>query len=334
MKSSGIKKVLSIIVKILPFLAGALVFISVIRIPTGLRIFLVESGSMRPAIPVGAVVLSHETDLIKAGDIITFKRQIGDASFVTHRVKEVRDGMIFTQGDANNARDDGYVLRSQVLGKVIFALPYLGYLLIFIKTLPGTLIFIGIPAIFIILEELRNIKRELGKDKYVTAGFKRIVIAGLILFVAIKFASSSQTANSFYVDRRVLFKTGITTVSDMPSSSQASSSASPAPQEKNTIFTEFDTLSHILTVTVGNLDPIPETIDYQITYDADTKSQGIAGSAKYDPAMKGKFDKPVVLGTCSGIVCVYDAGVKNVHIVIILHGKGDEYITLSKDVQL
>lgn len=307
---------------------------SIVRIPTGIRIFLVESGSMRPTIPVGAVVLSHETDLIKAGDIVTFRRQIGDASFVTHRVKEVRDGMMFTQGDANNARDDGYVLRNQVLGKVIFVLPYLGYLLIFIKTLPGTFIFIGIPAIFIIFEELWNIKKELVKGKYVTVGFKRIIIAGSILFVAIRLVSLSQSSNSFYIDRRVLFKTGITTVSNIQFPNQASPSVSPTPGEGNNISTEFDILSHILTVTVGDLDPIPATIDYQITYDTDVKSQGIAGSVKYDPAMNAEFGKSVVLGTCSGIVCVYDSGIKNIHIVITLHAEGSKDIVLKKDVQL
>ncbi len=71
----------------------------------------VLSGSMRPTIPQGAmvVVTPVEPSKIRVGQILTFAVPEGDHQIVSHRVIEIlRDGdrpVIRTQGDANDAPD-------------------------------------------------------------------------------------------------------------------------------------------------------------------------------------------------------------------------------------
>ena len=97
----------------------------------GIRPYVVYSGSMEPGIPTGAVVFSREEDFSpKEGDIITFR--VND-TVVTHRVIENRNGICTTKGDANKTADPVSVEQSQIIGRVVFHLPYLGYVIHFLK---------------------------------------------------------------------------------------------------------------------------------------------------------------------------------------------------------
>ena len=58
-----------------------------------------------------------------------------------------------TKGDANNDVDAGLTLHSQVIGKVVYKLPILGYLVSFVKTQLGFTLLIVIPATVIIYSE-------------------------------------------------------------------------------------------------------------------------------------------------------------------------------------
>ncbi|MFA6670553.1 MAG: signal peptidase I, partial [Bacillota bacterium] len=56
----------------------------------GFQLFMVESGSMEPTLPVGTVILSRQPrdkHNLKAKDIVTFRSSAG--SVVTHRIIEV-----------------------------------------------------------------------------------------------------------------------------------------------------------------------------------------------------------------------------------------------------
>lgn len=129
------------------------------------------SGSMYPAIHTGSMVVDESVATYKKGDIITFKKP-GDSYTVTHRIVAVKkdtSGNVFYQvkGDANSAPDPGLVPQSSVIGKVMFSIPYVGYFIAFLKTLPGLLLVIIIPATLIIYSQLLQIKREVSsiKDK-------------------------------------------------------------------------------------------------------------------------------------------------------------------------
>ena len=97
----------------------------------------VISGSMRPSLDVGDVVIIAKVsaDTIKPGDIIQFREAEGIAT--VHRVveiQEIEENMVFvTQGDANRAPDPDPVLADNVVGKVIFSIPKVGWAAIAVK---------------------------------------------------------------------------------------------------------------------------------------------------------------------------------------------------------
>ena len=133
----------------------------------GINFFTIYSGSMTPAIPVGSVVVAPPVDAsdVEVGDIITFRALAGADKIVTHRVYEVlpNDGlpMFRTAGDANAAPDGNAVPAENVIGKVWFHLPFLGFFSSFVRSSLGFLLFICLPALVITSLEARNIIIEL-----------------------------------------------------------------------------------------------------------------------------------------------------------------------------
>lgn len=97
----------------------------------------VISGSMRPALDVGDVVIIAKVsaDTIKPGDIIQF-REVGGVTTV-HRVVEIREiegkKVFITQGDANSEPDDNPVIPENVVGKAVFDIPKIGWAAIAVK---------------------------------------------------------------------------------------------------------------------------------------------------------------------------------------------------------
>ncbi|PFG19050.1 signal peptidase I [Serinibacter salmoneus] len=91
----------------------------------------VLSGSMEPAISVGDMVVSVPQERYELDDVVTFQPVSGDPTLVTHRVVGVTIGpggpSYLTRGDANGADDDP-IVQEQVMGKVIYTIPYVGYL--------------------------------------------------------------------------------------------------------------------------------------------------------------------------------------------------------------
>ena len=90
---------------------------------------------MGSALPVGSLALAVSQQEYFVGDIVTFKIP-GSEKLLTHRVVEISAisdangiGVIRTKGDANNVVDDWQLTDEDILGKIIFHIPYLGYLL-------------------------------------------------------------------------------------------------------------------------------------------------------------------------------------------------------------
>lgn len=101
---------------------------------TGSVPLTVLTGSMSPAYEPGSVVVVRPTpvDDLKIGDVITFQKESGDPTVVTHRIVSLGvtgDGsrQFVTQGDANNTPDAAPVSKPQVRGKVWYSVPYVGY---------------------------------------------------------------------------------------------------------------------------------------------------------------------------------------------------------------
>ena len=147
-----------------------LLLISSFRIPMfPLDTRAVLSGSMEPAISTGSVVFIYPRASYNEGDIITFRRKDSSLELpITHRVvvKENVDGGVAyqTKGDANEYIDGGVVSPDEVYGKVFFHIPFIGRLLDLVKTPIGFSFLIIVPALLVIFDEIKKIRRELSKD--------------------------------------------------------------------------------------------------------------------------------------------------------------------------
>lgn len=156
--------IISVLV-LIPTLSG-----SELNIPY--RFFAVESGSMRPLIEEGdLIVVKTQNTGYNIGDIITFKFK-GSNNRVnnTHRIVDIHtdnDGSkeYITKGDFNSVIDVDPVTEDRIVGKYVFGIPYLGYPIRFVQTVPGLILLIVIPSTVLIYEEIQNIKRELNKRK-------------------------------------------------------------------------------------------------------------------------------------------------------------------------
>ena len=131
----------------------------------GSNLLVVQSQSMEPAVPMGAVAVTRMVPAsnVVQGDVITFRANagFGNGDLITHRVIGVDDRggevLFETKGDASEQPDIDLVPGSDLLGKVWFAMPLVGFALAFIRTPLGFAIIVGIPAAFIIAGELKTV---------------------------------------------------------------------------------------------------------------------------------------------------------------------------------
>ena len=118
----------------------------------------VLSGSMEPGIKVGDLIIAKKTDPsnVKEGDVVTFK--MNSVVNVTHRVVEVfnNDNNISfkTKGDANNIADDTLVQGDNLVGKLVFRIPKLGYFIDWVTTPLGFGILFILPVIILLSREV------------------------------------------------------------------------------------------------------------------------------------------------------------------------------------
>jgi signal peptidase len=137
----------------------------------GWHLDIVYGGSMEPAIKIGSLVVTKpvQPQDIKVDDIITYRSAAESGMVTTHRVIEVmyNDGsFVFrTKGDANEDPDINPVAADELVGKLAFNIPYLGYLAPFVRTRLGMILLIGLPVAAIIGMELRNIRKMLAERK-------------------------------------------------------------------------------------------------------------------------------------------------------------------------
>jgi signal peptidase len=150
-------------------IVAILLLVSVFPVTGNIKVLTVLSGSMEPAIHTGSVVVIKPMVNYKVGDVITFGPNTKIQIPTTHRIVEIRaqEGQTIykTRGDANNAEDMKEVLAKDVIGKVVFDIPYFGYIVEFIRKPIGLLLVVVLPAIFIVYDEVKKIMKEIKKIK-------------------------------------------------------------------------------------------------------------------------------------------------------------------------
>ena len=122
----------------------------------GYDVFVVKGGSMAPAIRAGSVVVAERVDphTVEIGDIITFRRPQRPDHPVTHRVVAVRleDGVpaFQTMGDANGSPDPEEVSAALPISRLVYTVPFTGYVLAFGRSHLGKALLVGLPLLLLL----------------------------------------------------------------------------------------------------------------------------------------------------------------------------------------
>jgi signal peptidase len=124
---------------------------------------------MEPAIKTGSLVFIKPETGYAVGDVITFGKDTKKDIPTTHRIMEMRiqegKSVYRTRGDANENEDMREVSASEVIGKVLFDIPYAGFVLDFAKKPAGFVLLIILPATVIIFDEVQTIWAEVRKKR-------------------------------------------------------------------------------------------------------------------------------------------------------------------------
>ncbi len=107
----------------------------------GVQPTIISSGSMRPSLDTGDVVIvtDVEIDEIKEGDLIQYEWNEFSTIHRVHKVHNLGEGttpiMFTTKGDANDEPDVDPVMPDQVTGKVVFNIPKIGWIPLVLKSI-------------------------------------------------------------------------------------------------------------------------------------------------------------------------------------------------------
>lgn len=112
------------------------------------RSYIIVTPSMKPTINPGDMILVKKTDIdkLEKGDIITFNI---DNIVATHRIEEIDGDSITTKGDNNNLEDTP-INKSDVIGRFVFSIPKIGYIISFAIS-PVGLVTMGSIIVFIFI---------------------------------------------------------------------------------------------------------------------------------------------------------------------------------------
>lgn len=131
-----------------------------------IRSFVVQTGSMEPAINAGSVSFAIKQTTYELGDVVTFENR--SKLNVTHRISQtmVQDGEVFyqTQGDSNKDPDSELIFQKSIIGKNVLTIPLVGKIFSALKTSQGFLGMIVMPGLIFIVLEILNIKKELESE--------------------------------------------------------------------------------------------------------------------------------------------------------------------------
>ncbi|MCX6759561.1 MAG: signal peptidase I [Candidatus Nealsonbacteria bacterium] len=150
-------------------LVAILLIVSAFPIPGNYKVLVVQSGSMEPKIKTGSIVVVKPEKDFKIGDVITFGPYSKTKAPTTHRIYDMKvvggEPIYITKGDANNAPDTREIKKADIVGKVLFSVPFLGYAVDFAKKPIGFALLIIVPAALIIVDEIKKIYAEIKKKK-------------------------------------------------------------------------------------------------------------------------------------------------------------------------
>lgn len=162
-------KVIDIILGII-FTAAIILMLLLVGVRLfGLAPYVVTSGSMEPVYPVGSIVYAKDVpaEQLVVGDDITF--YLDQDVVATHRIGEIypKEGEVQTYGvnnidsEGNHINDARTVDFDQIIGKVKYSIPMVGFVYLFLRTTYGKIaVLIIVLALFTSSQAIKYLKKE------------------------------------------------------------------------------------------------------------------------------------------------------------------------------
>lgn len=167
------KKIFVILIILIIFIVGTYIGFSFVA-PNqvidilGFKPYVVKSDSMKPVIKRGDLIIvkKTKTNSLKPNDIVAFKKDKN--MLIAHYIADVdinkENQLVFrTKTSINKEKKDwdvGAVKRKQVIGKVTKTIPFIGYIVLFFKSIYG--IITALAAIILIYVLRSKIEEEKG----------------------------------------------------------------------------------------------------------------------------------------------------------------------------
>ena len=168
-KFKAILKVIYYLLLAFIALVAILVIVSAFPITGNYKLMTVLSGSMEPSIKIGSIVMVKPMSVYNINDVITFGPYSKIKSPITHRIVDIKvnngNELYITKGDANDTPDMREITKRDIVGKVFFSVPFIGYAVDFARKPYGFALLIIIPALIIIYDEARKIFGEIKRLK-------------------------------------------------------------------------------------------------------------------------------------------------------------------------
>lgn len=297
-------------------LFGLILYILMFQV-NGWRAFTVLSSSMEPAINTGSLVFIKKipAEKLREGDIITFNAPRSNNITVTHRIviKELENNAIKikTKGDKNKTADSWTIYDSAILGKVEYVIPYIGYGFSFLNSKIGILLFIVLPSMWILLDEIHYLIKLIKENILI----KNKLNSVLLLLIGFSILLSNLNPPNTYAlvsDSAILNETTYIVT------------ANPNPELRIHFSENKKYLSFLLTNISGY-----DFFEYNLTYKHNMPVIGERLTGNEHITGKEKFEKAILLGTCSDKSCVYHKRIMDIELEVTLINKSGNKVTLK-----
>jgi len=136
---------------------------------------IVQGNSMLPTIQPGSLVITKKSPEYHIDEIVSFvQKEHGQKKVIVHRIIDETDKGFVIKGDNNAKKDPGFPTFDDINGKVIFATPYFGDLILILRN--PVALFISSIVITIIQYVRKEIKTKKEKMRRIRLGLPVIKV--------------------------------------------------------------------------------------------------------------------------------------------------------------
>jgi signal peptidase I len=131
------------------------------------KLFYIETSSMEPMVKKGSIIISKKSIIVEPGNVIIFQDPTKMSRYIVHRfiTYDSENKLMITKGDNNNTSDPWLVSSDLIYGKMLFSVPFLGYVIKFTQKPLGILLFFILPLGYFLMTDLSVIGNTIKNTK-------------------------------------------------------------------------------------------------------------------------------------------------------------------------